>query len=94
MALPSSRVTPLHTCPALRPRWCPRLLPLRGWDCCLPATGNRRLSPHTALRDILMSTTLHISGLNHAACMLVPSSSVLPLLGLHVEVTPDLLARR
>ena len=48
----------------------------------------------TALRDILLSTTILISGLNHAACMLVPSSSVLPLLGLHVEVTTDLLARR
>jgi hypothetical protein len=23
MALPSSRVTPMKTCPALRPRWCP-----------------------------------------------------------------------
>jgi hypothetical protein len=47
-----------------------------------------------ALRVILMSTTILISGLNHAACMLVPSSSVRPLLGLHVEVTTDLLARR
>jgi hypothetical protein len=45
VALPRSRVTPMPTCPALRPRWCPRLLPLRAWDCCLPATGNRRLSP-------------------------------------------------
>ena len=26
-ALPSSRVTPLITCPALRPRWCPLRLP-------------------------------------------------------------------
>jgi hypothetical protein len=48
----------------------------------------------TVLRVILMSTTIIISGLNHAACMLVPSSSVLPLLGLHVEVPTDLLARR
>jgi hypothetical protein len=47
----------------------------------------------TVLRVILMSTTIHISGLNHAACVLVPSSSVRPLLGLHVEVTTDLLAR-
>jgi hypothetical protein len=28
LALPSSRVPPLMTCPALRPRWCPRSLPL------------------------------------------------------------------
>ena len=45
VALPRSRVTPRPPCPALRPRWCPRLLPVRAWDCCLPATGNRRLSP-------------------------------------------------
>jgi hypothetical protein len=48
----------------------------------------------TALRDILLATTLLISGLNHAACLLVPSSSVLPLLGVHVEFATDLLARR
>jgi hypothetical protein len=45
------------------------------------------------LRVILLSTTLHISGLNHAACILVPSSFVLPLLGVHVAFAPDLLAR-
>ena len=28
-ALPSSRVPPLKTCPALRPRWCPRHSPKR-----------------------------------------------------------------
>ena len=44
-ALPRSRATPLPACPALRPRWCPRRSPKRVWDCCLPATGNRRLSP-------------------------------------------------
>jgi hypothetical protein len=48
----------------------------------------------TALRDILLSTTLLISGLNHAACILVHSSFVLPLLGWHVEFTTDRLARR
>jgi hypothetical protein len=47
----------------------------------------------TALRDILSSTTLLISGLDHTACLLVPSSSVRPLLGVHVDVTSDLLAR-
>ena len=46
-----------------------------------------------SLRDILLSTTLHISGLNHAACILAHSSFVLPLLGWHVEFAPDLLAR-
>ena len=43
---------------------------------------------------ILLTTTIHISGLNHAACLLAPSSFVLPLLGWHVEFTTDLLARR
>ena len=47
----------------------------------------------TALRDILLSTTIHISGLNHAACLLAHSSFVLPLLGWHVECATDLLAR-
>jgi hypothetical protein len=43
---------------------------------------------------ILMTTTLHISGLNDAACLLASSSFVRPLLGWHVEVATDLLARR
>jgi len=41
---------------------------------------------------ILLTTTLHISGLYPAACFLVPSSFVRPLLGVHVEFAPDLLA--
>jgi hypothetical protein len=44
VALPSSRVTPLDTCPVLRPRWCPAHSPYRTQDCYLPVTGNRRLS--------------------------------------------------
>jgi hypothetical protein len=43
---------------------------------------------------ILLTTTLHISGLYPTACFLVPSSFVRPLLGVHVEFAPDLLARR
>jgi hypothetical protein len=43
VALPSSQVTPVNACPALRPRWCPQHSPYRTQDCCLPATGNRRL---------------------------------------------------
>ena len=42
---------------------------------------------------ILLTTTLHISGLHHAACLLAHSSFVLPLLGWHVEFVTDLLAR-
>ena len=73
----------MNACPALRPRWGPLRSPKRVWDCCLPVPGNRRLSHHWYT----------FSGLNHAACILAPSSSVLPLLGVHVEVAPDLLAR-
>src|SRR5262249_8330908 len=72
MALPRSRVPPLKTCPALRPRCCPAHLPNRPQDCCLPATGNRRLP-----------TTLPISGRNHAACPLATPGSVRPLTGRH-----------
>ena len=49
--------------------------------------------PSVPLKDILLSTTLRISGLHHAACLLVLSSSARPLLGVHVDVTADLLAR-
>ena len=42
----------------------------------------------------LLTTTLHISGLNDAACLLAHSSFVRPLLSWHVEFAPDWLARR
>ena len=42
---------------------------------------------------ILLTTTLHISGLNDAACLLTPSSCVRPLLGWHVEFATARLAR-
>jgi len=42
--LPSLRVTPMNTCPGLRPRWCPGHLPQRMQDCCLPRHAERRLS--------------------------------------------------
>jgi len=83
VALPSSRATPLDTCPALRPRWCPRHSPKRAQNCCLPARANRRLSPRYTVRDILLSTTLHMSGLNHAACVLATPGSIRPLTGRH-----------
>ena len=72
LALPSSRVPPVKTCPALRPRWCPAHSPRRTQDCCLPATENRQLT-----------TTLSISGLHHAACLLATPGSVRPLTGRH-----------
>jgi hypothetical protein len=43
---------------------------------------------------ILLSTTLPIAGLQHAACRLAPSSCVRPWLGWHVACAPDRLARR
>jgi hypothetical protein len=83
VALPSSRVPPMAACPALRPRWCPRHSPYRVQDCCLPALAHRRLSPRYLLRDILLSTTIHLSGLNHAACVLATPGFVRPLTGRH-----------
>jgi hypothetical protein len=38
-----------------------------------------------ALRDILLSTTIHISGLNHAACLLATPGFVRPLAGRHAS---------
>ena len=72
VALPRSRVPPVKTCPALRPRWCPAHSPSRTQDCCLPALANRRLP-----------TTIHISGLNHAAYLLATPGFVRPLAGRH-----------
>ena len=72
MALPSSRVPPLKTCPALRPRWCPAHSPKRTQDCCLPVRAHRRLP-----------TTIPISGLHHAACLLATPGFVRPLTGRH-----------
>jgi len=46
-----------------------------------------------ALRALLSSTTILISGLHHPACLLTPSSSVLLLRGVHGEFATDLLAR-
>jgi hypothetical protein len=72
MALPRSRVPLGETCPALRPRWCPASSLSRTQDCGLPVRANRR---HT--------TTLHMSGLHHAACLLATPGSVRPLAGRH-----------
>src|SRR5262249_23677728 len=44
VALPTSPLTPLDPCPALRPRWGPAHSPYRTQDCCLPVRGNRRRS--------------------------------------------------
>ena len=73
-ALPSSRITHLPTCPALRPRWCPARLPWRGQDCCLRKHAYPRLWVRLP-GLILLSTIIHFSEFNDAACVLA-----LPLL--------------
>jgi len=46
LALPSSRVSPLTTCSALRrPRWYPAVSPYRQQGCCLPLAPECRRSP-------------------------------------------------
>ena len=72
VALPSSRVPPVKTCPALRPRWCPAHSPWRTQDCGLPVRANRRLP-----------TTIPLSGLHHAACLLATPGFVRSLTGRH-----------
>jgi hypothetical protein len=47
----------------------------------------------TALRATLLATTIPLSGLHPAACLLVPSRFVHPGLGWHVACTTALLAR-
>ena len=88
VALPSSRVTPLNACPALRPRWCPQHSPSRVQDCCLPPLAKRRLSPLVRTEAILLTTTIHISGLNHAACVLATPGSIPPIAGTHAGSLP------
>ena len=68
-ALPSSQITHVSTCPALRPRWCPARLPWREQDGCLPIDAHRRLWVRLP-GLILLSTIIHFSGFNDAACVL------------------------
>ncbi len=75
MDLPSSRVTPMNTCPGLRPRWCPKYLPCRIQDCCLPGASKPSAFTFSYQRLILMSTTIHISGLNTEPVSLFPLAS-------------------
>ena len=83
LALPSSQVTPVSTCPALRPRWwCPACSSLTHTGL-LPSSAFRLSAFIPILTGtILMSTTIQISGLNNAACTLAPSGFGLPLPGL------------
>jgi hypothetical protein len=94
LALPSSRVTPLMTCPALRPQWClgssPLMHPgLQPSGACKPSAF-----PALLMRVSSRTTTIPISGLYHAACHLAPPSSAPPLLAEHVGFATDWLAGR
>jgi len=79
-ALPSSRITPLNSCPGLRPRWCPTRSPWRKQDCCLPADAYRRLWVRTG-KPILLSTTIQFSEFNNAAYVLASPLLRTPHLG-------------
>ena len=82
-ALPNSRVAPVSTCPALRPRWFPknlaitppRLLP-SGID---TPSAFPPLAPQSGYPN---DHNYAISGLNHAACTLAPSGFAHPITGI------------
>ena len=79
LSLPEgSRVTHFDICTVLRPRWslaCSLFFHSQG--CCLPAIANRRFSQVASSPGA--STTIFFLRLYRAACMLAPSSSILPL---------------
>src|SRR2546425_13170132 len=60
-------------------------------DACLSASRAAAFQPletvgfplDPILRDILLSTTIRMSGLHHAACILATPGSVQPLAGMH-----------
>ena len=93
-ALPSSRVTLLNSCPALRPRWWPKHLPL-SHSGLLPSVKIRTSAfPSKKKTDgYPLSTIIQISGLHHTACFLAPPGFGLPLPDLPARFATDLLAR-
>ncbi len=62
-ALPSSRITPLSACPALRPRWCPCPLALARTGLLPSERGNPSAFCPVA-RTYPLTTTIHFSELN------------------------------
>jgi hypothetical protein len=83
VALPRSRVTPLNACPALRPRWCPACIALAHPGLLPSAAGNASAFPTDQPVAILLTTTIHMSGLDHADCLLTTPGSIPPMPGTH-----------
>lgn len=83
-ALPSPRATPVSTCPALRPRWRPPHSPFREPGL-LPSAHSKASAFLPLGRGNLSfsTTTIHISGLNHAACTLATPGTEHPIAGMH-----------
>jgi len=81
MALSSSRITPLNTCPALRPRWRLWHLPYRAKTCCLPHRWTASAFTPVYLELIQCPQLKPISGLNHTACILTPVRLRTPVTG-------------
>jgi hypothetical protein len=54
MALPSFRVTPVKTCPALRPRWCPKRITLSRPGL-LPSTRCKASAFHPLARALILT---------------------------------------
>ena len=90
MALPSSRAIHLNPCPGLRPRWQPQHSPWRIKVCCLPLAPKRRLSPTFA--GLSNDHNYTFFGAQYTSWILVPSSFVRRLPGLHVDLTTELVA--
>jgi hypothetical protein len=70
-ALPSSRDTPVCTCPVLGPRWCPSLLALaQGRTAAFRCGDSVGFPSPSGGEDILSTTTTSISGFHTTACAL------------------------
>ena len=82
MALPRSRVPPVKTCLALRPRWCPAHSPSRTQDCCLPAHASDGLPRLYTFRGSITRPTFSL-----------PPAPYRPLTGRHRGFATDRLAR-
>ena len=78
--LPSSRITPLNACPDLRSRWCPSPLALTRTGL-LPSHGLQGSAFGPVARTYPMTTTIHFSGFNSAACVLASPLLRTPPLG-------------